>query len=214
MQRLIEGLHHFRRNVFPNKKQLFSRLATKQEPRILFITCSDSRVSPHLLTNSEPGEIFVVRNAGNLVPQYGHGGGEEASIEFAVTALKVTDVVVCGHSDCGAMRGLLDPAAIATLPSVLRWLEHARDTRAVVDTLAPPLEQRLDRTIEINVLRQVEHLRSHPAVAAGLASGSIALHGWVYGIGDGNVRHYDDDANRFVEFTEDLRPIRRHLVAV
>jgi carbonic anhydrase len=214
MQRLIEGLHHFRRNVFPNKKQLFSRLATKQEPRILFITCSDSRVSPHLLTNSEPGEIFVVRNAGNLVPQYGHGGGEEASIEFAVTALKVTDVVVCGHSDCGAMRGLLDPAAIATLPSVLRWLEHARDTRAVVDTLAPPLEQRLDRTIEINVLRQVEHLRSHPAVAAGLASGSIALHGWVYGIGDGHVRHYDDDANRFVEFTEDLRPIRRHLVAV
>lgn len=215
MQRLIEGLHQFRRDIFPQKRKLFEQLAKKQEPRILFITCADSRVAPHLLTSSEPGEIFVVRNAGNLVPCYGHGGGEEASVEFAVTGLRVTDVVVCGHSDCGAMRGLLDPSAVATkMPSVARWLEHARDTRSVVDALSPSPEEQLDRAIEINVLRQLDHLRTHPSIAAGLTAGTLALHGWVYGIGDGSVRHYDEQAGRFVEFTQELHPIRRHLAAV
>jgi carbonic anhydrase len=214
MQRLIEGLHDFRRNAFPSRQKLFARLAGKQEPRILFITCSDSRVAPHLLTNSEPGDIFIVRNAGNLIPSYGHGSGEEASIEFAVQGLGVTDVVVCGHSDCGAMKALLDPAKAAQLPAVARWLEHARDTRSVVEALEPAPERRLEVAIEINVLRQLEHLRSHPSVAAGLAKGTISLHAWVYGIGDGSVRHYDVDAGRYVEFAEELRPIRRHLVAV
>jgi carbonic anhydrase len=215
MQRLIEGLHQFRRNVFPAKKAQFEHLAHGQAPRILFITCSDSRVSPHLLTAAEPGDIFVVRNAGNLVPPPGACGGEEASIEFAVAGLGVTDVVVCGHTDCGAMKGLLDPAQIKDkLPSVARWLENARDTKAVVDALAPDPARRLDLTIEINVLRQLDHLRSHPAVAAGLATNRLALHGWVYGIGEGSVRHYDEQAGRFVEFETDLRPIRHHLAAV
>jgi len=215
MQRLIDGLHHFRRDVYPKKRELFSKLAKGQSPRILFITCSDSRVAPHLLTNSEPGDIFIVRNAGNLVPSYGNDSGEEAGVEFAVAGLGVTDVVVCGHSDCGAMKGLLDPASIRDkLPAVARWLEHARDTRAVVDAMAPQPEHRLELTIEINVLRQLDHLRTHPSIAAGLAKGSLSLHAWVYGIGDGSVRHYDDGAGRFVEFAEELRPIRRHLAAV
>lgn len=215
MQRLIEGLHHFRRDVYPGKRELFAKLAKGQAPRILFITCSDSRVAPHLLTNSEPGDIFVVRNAGNLVPSYGNGTGEEAGVEFAVNGLGVTDVVVCGHTDCGAMKGLLDPASIGTkLPAVARWLEHARDTRAVVDAMAPGNDRRLDLTIEVNVLRQLDHLRTHPSIAAGLANGRLSLHAWVYGIGDGSVRHYDDEAGRFVEFAEHLRPIRRHLAAI
>lgn len=215
MQRLIEGLHHFRRDVYPKKRELFSKLAKGQSPRILFITCSDSRVAPHLLTNSEPGDIFVVRNAGNLVPSYGNDSGEEAGIEFAVAGLGVTDVVVCGHSDCGAMKGLLDLASIRDkLPAVARWLEHARDTRAVVDAMAPQPERRLELTIEVNVLRQLDHLRTHPSIAAGLEEGSLSLHAWVYGIGDGSVRHYDEGAGRFVEFADELRPIRRHLAAV
>lgn len=215
MQRLIEGLRRFRRDVFPQKQDLFRRLAKGQAPRILFITCSDSRVSPHLLTAAEPGDIFVVRNAGNIVPPFGMGGGEEASIEFAVAGLGVTDVVVCGHSDCGAMKGLLDPAAIADkLPSVKRWLDTARATRAVVDALAPDDPRRLDVTIEVNAHAQLDNLRTHPAVAAGLSKGTLALHAWVYGIGDGSVRHYDDEARRFVPFDEELRPLRRHLAAV
>jgi carbonic anhydrase len=215
MQRLIEGLHNFRREAFPQKRALFEKLATGQAPRILFITCSDSRVAPHLLTNSEPGDIFVVRNAGNLIPSYGHGSGEEASIEFAVQGLGVTDVVVCGHTDCGAMKGLLDLDNVKqSLPAVGRWLEHARDTRAVVEATGPTDERRLAFTIEVNVLRQLDHLRSHPAIAAGLAKGSLALHAWVYGIGTGSVRHYDEQAGKYIEFSEQLRPIRSHLAAV
>ncbi len=215
MERLIEGLHHFRRQVFPEKKKLFERLALGQSPRILFITCSDSRVAPHLLTAAEPGDIFVIRNAGNLVPPYGSGGGEEAGVEFAVAGLGVTDVVVCGHSDCGAMKGLLDPAAISSkLPSVHRWLANAESTRRVVEALAPDPERRLDTAIEVNVLRQLDNLRGHPAVAAALAQGTVALHGWVYGIGNGSVRHYDDELGRYVEFEEQLRPLRRQLSAV
>lgn len=215
MQRLIEGLHNFRRDVFPARRKLYQQLAKGQAPRILFITCSDSRVDPQALTAAQPGDIFVVRNPGNLVPSYGAAGGEEAGIEFAIAGLGVTDVVVCGHSDCGAMKGLLDPAAIVDkLPSVHRWLIHAHDTRAVVDALEPASERRLDLAIEVNALRQLDHLRSHPAVAASLTRGTLALHAWVYGIGDGSVRHYDDQLGKFVEFEEELRPIRRHLAAV
>jgi carbonic anhydrase len=215
MDRLIDGLRRFRQEIFPAKSKLFAQLAKGQSPRILFITCSDSRVAPHLLTAAEPGDIFVVRNPGNIVPAYGQGGGEEAGIEFAVDGLGVTDVVVCGHSDCGAMKGLLDPDSIRnTLPSVKRWLEQAQSTRRVIQAQNPSPEVRLDRAIEVNVLQQLAQLRTHPAVAAALAQGTVALHGWVYRIGEGSVLHYDETAGAFVQFEEALNPIRRRLAAI
>ena len=159
MDTLIAGIQRFRREGFEERKARFGELATGQQPRTLFVTCSDSRVDPTLITSSEPGELFVVRNAGNMLPAFGAVcGGEEASIEFAVLALRVADIVVCGHSDCGAMKGLLNPDSVAALPSVARWLEHARSTRVTVDmacTEDTPAKEKLRRTTEINVLHQV-----------------------------------------------------------
>src|SRR5947209_1011259 len=113
MQKLVEGVHHFQANIFSPQRELFERLADGQSPVALFITCSDSRINPNLLTQTEPGELFILRNAGNLVPPYGAGpGGEAATVEFATAALGIRDIIVCGHSHCGAMRALLAPAKL------------------------------------------------------------------------------------------------------
>lgn len=117
MQKLIEGLHQFQNSVFGTQRELFERLAHGQTPETLFITCSDSRINPNLLTQTEPGELFILRNAGNIVPPYSTSqGGEAATIEFAVAGLNVRDIIICGHSHCGAMKGLLDPPPIVTSP--------------------------------------------------------------------------------------------------
>ena len=187
---LIEGLRSFARNVVPAKQELFDKLATGQSPATLFITCADSRIDPSLITQTDPGELFVVRNAGNIVPPLDPDGsspdGNAGSIEYALNALHVSDVVVCGHSSCGAMGGLQDLDAVAgALPSVRRWLEHSESllqTEAAND---------LDALIEANVLLQLEHLRTYPGVQEKLDAGEITLHGWVYDIGSGNVRAHD-----------------------
>src|SRR5688572_18088766 len=133
MQKLVRGVDTFKKEVYARNKELFERLAEGQSPSTLFITCSDSRINPNQLTQTEPGEIFILRNAGNIVPARGHdGGGEAATIEYAVTALGVTDIVICGHSFCGAMKGLLHPSSLESLPAVRRWLEHAEATRAIL----------------------------------------------------------------------------------
>lgn len=187
---LISGIKHFSSNIMPTKQDLFDQLATGQSPATLFITCADSRIDPSLITQSDPGDIFVVRNAGNIVPRIEPNGsspdGNAGSIEYAITALNVQHVVVCGHASCGAMGGLQDLDGIGdALPSVRRWLEHSE---SLLETDA---SDDLDALIEANVLLQLEHLKSYPGVQAKLDAGEISLHGWVYDIGSGDVRAHN-----------------------
>ncbi len=201
MQKLIQGLHHFQTSIFSSQKELFERLAHGQSPEALFITCSDSRINPNLITQTQPGDLFILRNAGNIVPPHGAAnGGEGATIEYAVAALKVRDIIVCGHSHCGAMNGLLNLDSLDSLPSVRQWLSHAEATRRIVKQNYQHLcdGPLLTATIEENVLVQLENLRTHPAVAAALARGELNLHGWVYKIETGEVFAYDPEQEQFV----------------
>jgi carbonic anhydrase len=204
MQKLIEGLHRFQSELFGSQRELFERLAAGQHPEVLFITCSDSRINPNLLTQTEPGELFILRNAGNIVPPYGLGsGGEAATIEFAVAGLGVKDIIVCGHSHCGAMKGLLEPPAPRDFPALTQWLSHAESTRRVVRDKYAGREgaSLLNVTIQENVLAQMENLRTHPVVASGLAQGKLKLHGWVYKIETGEVFGYDAETGQFSRLT-------------
>jgi carbonic anhydrase len=198
MKKLIEGLRQFVHTVQHEERELFAKLATAQAPEVLLITCSDSRVAPHLMTQTRPGDLFVIRNAGNIIPPYRQGAsGEAATVEYAVTQLEVRDIIVCGHSNCGAMRGLLDlPQVAATMPRVNEWLELCQPTRRIVEQQLGQLDEtaRLDGAIQINVLAQLHNLRSHPSVAERLSTGDLNLHGWVYDIGSGDVRAFDSDS--------------------
>lgn len=205
MKKLIEGLRTFVGTVHRSERDLYEELASGQRPETLFVTCSDSRVCPSRLTGAGPGEIFVARNVGNIVPPVGHGGAEASSIEYAVQVLKVRDIVVCGHSDCGAMRALLDPPSLANLPATRAWLEHAERVKEIVDQrpeLSPP--ERLTRAIEANVLSQLSHLRSHRSVVDAVARGELGIHGWVWDIGSGRVRAFEADVGEFVDLLERL----------
>jgi carbonic anhydrase len=212
MQRLIQGIHDFQKNAFRSEREMFERLAKGQNPETLFISCSDSRVNPNLLTGTKPGELFILRNAGNIVPAFGAlRGGEAATIEYAVNVLDVQDIVICGHSACGAVKALLDPRSLDKLPAVKDWLYHAEATRQIVEAnyaeLSP--EDRINVAIQENVLVQLEHLRTHPAVAARLARGDVGLHAWVYKIGTGEVFAYESAAGQFLPLAEDVRPVLR-----
>jgi carbonic anhydrase len=209
MEKLINGLHQFQSSVFSSQRQLFERLARGQRPEALFITCSDSRVNPNLITQTEPGDLFILRNAGNIIPPYGAAnGGEGATIEFAVAGLGVKDIIVCGHSHCGAMQGLLNPALLERLPAVRGWLSHAEATRRIIRENYRHLADRklLTAATEENVLVQIESLRTHPSVAARLSRGDLNLHGWVYEIETGEVLAYDPEASRFCPIVE-VRPV-------
>lgn len=201
MQKLIQGIHQFQDKEFRPRQGLFEELGNGQSPDTLFITCSDSRIDPSLLTQTEPGELFILRNAGNIVPPHGAAnGGEGATIEFAVTGLGVKDIIICGHSHCGAMKGLLEPEQLKTMPMVATWLSNAETTRRIAQENYAHLggDPLLTATIEENVLVQLEHLRTLPSVAARLARGDVHLHGWVYKIETGEVFAYDPDGGQFV----------------
>jgi carbonic anhydrase len=201
MQKLVEGIHHFQANTFSSEREFFERLAHGQTPETLFITCSDSRINPNLLTNTRPGELFILRNAGNIVPPHGAAnGGEGATIEYAVAALGVKDIIICGHSHCGAMKGLLDLDGLGELPTVRSWLGHAESTRRVMRENYTQLNGAalVTATVQENVLAQLENLRTHPAVAARIARGALKLHGWVYKIETGEVFSYDHKVGQFV----------------
>ncbi len=205
MQKLVDGIHHFQANIFASHREAWQRLAHGQHPETLFITCSDSRIVPSLVTNTGPGDMFILRNAGNLVPPHGAAnGGEGATIEFAVAALGVKDIVVCGHSHCGAMKGLLDAASLADLPLMAHWLRHAEATRWIMREKYPHLSGAalLTATVEENVLVQLENLRTHPAVACRLSRGDLKLHGWVYKIETGEIFAYDPERGQFLPLTE------------
>jgi carbonic anhydrase len=199
MQKLIEGLHHFQESIFAPQREFFERLADGQRPEALFITCSDSRINPNLITQTEPGELFILRNAGNIIPPYGAAnGGEGATIEYAVGALNVKDIIVCGHSRCGAMKGLLAPESLEDLPLVAAWLSHAEATRRIIKENYSHLtnDALLTATVE------VENLRTHPIIASRLMRGDLRLHAWVYKIETGEVFAYDPAQGQFVSLLD------------
>jgi carbonic anhydrase len=214
MQKLLAGIHKFQSNVFGEMREFFEGLSHGQRPEALFITCSDSRINPNLLTQTEPGELFILRNAGNIVPPYGaSGGGEAATIEFALAGLGVKHVIVCGHSHCGAMAGLLAPETLEELPSVRGWLSHAEATRRIMNDKYGDRTgaARLTTTIQENVLIQLENLKTHPTVASGLARGELKLHGWVYKLETGEVFEYSQAQGQFVPLAGSSRdPQRPH----
>jgi len=165
-----------------------------QRPEALFITCADSRIDPCLLTQTKPGELFICRVIGNVVPPYPDAiGGVSATIEYAVGVLRVPEVIVCGHTDCGVMRGALNPEALEAYPNVRAWLRYAK-----VEHREPePSAEFLLTLTEDNVVAQLKNLRSHPTVAARLEQGDLALHGWVYHIGSGTVTAYNETSRKF-----------------
>jgi len=200
VQKLISGVYRFKTEIYPANKELFKELSVGQNPDVLFITCSDSRIDPNLVTGTEPGDLFICRNAGNIVPPHERqAGGTTASIEFAVAGLGVKHVVVCGHTDCGAIKGAIHPEKLGELPHVANWLSHTQAAVAAVKARNDG-EISLDNLRELteeNVVLQLRHLVTHPAVAAALARGELTLHGWIYDIGHGDIRCYDERSNRF-----------------
>lgn len=200
IQRMMEGIHHFQREIFATDKTFFENLAHQQRPEALFITCSDSRINPNLVTQTAPGELFMVRNMGNLVPVWSvTASAEAAAIEFALLNLGIHDIIICGHTHCGAMRALLEPGATESLGATQAWLAHAEPTRRILRENYGHLDgDALQRTaVKENVLVQLEQLRTHPAVAEGLAANSLHLHGWVYHLESGMVTAYDPVEGQF-----------------
>jgi carbonic anhydrase len=201
MDKLIKGLRNFQSQYFCQHQELFEQLSHGQKPRVLFIACSDSRVDPNLITQTQIGELFVIRNAGNIVPPYGAAnGGEGAAIEYAVHALEVQHVVICGHSHCGAMKGLLKLDSLReSMPLVCDWLQHAESTRRLIRENYSDLEGEplMELTVAENVLTQLENLKTYPVIHSRLARKAIQLHGWVYHIESGSVMAYDANQHSF-----------------
>lgn len=206
LEELKSRVRRFRKEVYPKYEATYLQAVSEpQRPQALFITCADSRVDPESITQSLTGDLFVTRNVGNLVPAYGEMmGGVSAVIEYAVIALKVKHVVVCGHSDCGAMKGLLQPEALATMPTVKSWLKNAHAALSVAESLAEPDEKPsglLWRLTRENVLLQLQHLRTHPSVAGAMAREELTISGWVYDIGKGEVSISEDGGRVFLPVT-------------
>ncbi len=204
---MIKGVLAFQQSEYKQHKDLFGELAYNQSPKVLFITCSDSRIDPNMLTQSKPGDLFICRNAGNIIPPHSNEtGGMTASIEYAVAVLGVKDIILCGHTDCGAMHGALDVNSLGLLPHVKEWLGHCRSVVEIIrarhnlnagEKLAI---EHLDEAIRENVMQQLQHLRTHPIVAARLATKQLNLHGWIYNIKTGNILCCDQKNDRFVTF--------------
>ncbi len=210
---MLSGLHHFQSKIFLSHKELFERLSQGQTPDALFITCSDSRINPCLITQTDPGDLFILRNAGNIIPPYGAAnGGEGATIEFAVSGLGIKDIIVCGHSHCGALEGLLDPQKVSQMPALSSWLAHADATKRIVTENYAGLDsdELLNVAMQENVLVQIENLRTHPAVAVRLARAELNLHAWTYKIQTGEVFSYRPNEGQFLAITEVHADIEHH----
>ena len=216
LEQLKDGVRRFRRDVYAQHADVYARAAMEpQRPHTLFITCADSRIEPNEITQTGPGEVFVTRNIGNMVPAYGEMlGGVSAVIEFAVAGLHVKHIVVCGHTDCGAMKALLNPESVKSMPTVTNWMINARAALTVAETLhhkAGHTHDTHDMTrllTEQNVLLQLQHLKTHPSVAGAMAMGELTVSGWIYDIGKGQVSIAEDGQRQFV-LLEDNTPATR-----
>jgi carbonic anhydrase len=199
VQWILKGIERFQKEVFPRHRARFEALATRQSPKLLLVTCADSRIDPNLVTQTRPGDLFLVRNAGNIVPP-SSGGSETATIEYGIRVLRIRDVVVCGHTDCGAMKGLLQRDSLEELPAVRHWLESAAPALRVLEQrgLAPDHPEALRAVTEENVLVQLEHLRTHPAVE----EADVRLYGCIYEIDTGTFLAHDAARGAFVPLAE------------
>jgi carbonic anhydrase len=210
MDHIIDGVLRFQSEVYPNNKALFHELSLGQQPSVLFIGCADSRVVPELLTQQDPGSLFVVRNAGNIVPPYSREpGGVTASIEYGVAVLGIPDIIICGHSGCGAMTAIQRGAeSLERLPAVARWLHYAdaaRDSVARKHAGASP-DDYVDALVHENVLAQLRNLLTHPVVADAVEAKQLRIHGWVYDMSVGCVQTYDPEQKAFVPIEATSRP--------
>lgn len=210
MEKLISGIHKFQADVFAPNEDFFRRLADGQTPQALFITCSDSRMVPDLICQTRPGELFVLRNAGNIIPPYtpGSPSGEAATIEYAVRGLGVQHIILCGHTRCGAMQAVVEPSCTANMPRVRQWLDHAQTSAEIVCSCYAHLtpEARWKVLVQENVLVQLEHLRTHPAVATALATGCLKLHAWMYKMETGEVFAFDPRTGQFTRLEAGAEP--------
>ena len=200
MPNFAAGVVQFQNDVYPAKKELFERLSHGQHPEAFFLTCSDSRIETAMLTQTDPGELFICRNAGNIVPPHTqHTGGITASLEYAVSVLEVPHIVVCGHTDCGAMNAALSGDSLDDLPHVKQWLSFSKAAVDVVNAVGAEMSQseRMKLLLKKNVILQLQHLKTHPCVAVKLARGELQLHGWVYDIKVGKVYAYDETTDTF-----------------
>jgi carbonic anhydrase len=201
IRELARRHQRFRDEIFPTRKAEFLNLSTRQQPQVLLITCSDSRIAPELILQCGPGDLFVCRNIGNMVPPYGEMlGSITAVIEYAVAVLQIKAVVICGHSDCGAMKGLMDPEKLTELPAVSTWLRNAQSARQIAAESYPNVSEHefLEALTAENVVAQIRNLETHPAVASRLRRGDLELYGWVYKIHTGEIWTYDGEQERFV----------------
>ncbi len=203
MERIYKGIHKFKKSFFRKNEKSYKRLSKGQNPDALFITCSDSRVDPCLVTQSKPGELFIVRNVGNIIPPYDaikDKNSVAAAIEFAVLVLKVKDIIVCGHSKCGAMRELGHEDGMHDMPHLKDWLKIALPVKEVVDRLYSDSAQKSKMPTILakeNVLAQLKNIQTYPFVADALNKGEIHLHGWYYNIGAGDIYAYNPETDVF-----------------
>ncbi len=201
MQKLVKGIHSFRNGYFATHRQLFEQLATAgQQPETLFITCSDSRVVPNLITNAAPGELFIIRNVGNVVPRKDLPGGTAAAIQYAIEVLKVENIIICGHTQCGAMQAILNPSRMENLEYVKRWLAQTDRVRNVIEERYSHLgaEARVTAAVQENVLTQLENLREYSFIAERLEAGSLRISGWVFDLAKGEIFDYDPANGEFL----------------
>lgn len=207
MNELIGRVLSFESKVFRDQSDLYNHLATNgQSPKALMISCADSRIVPEHIMQADPGDLFVCRNAGNIVPPFStQNGGVTSTVEYAVMVLGIRDIIVCGHSDCGAMKALGLEADLSGMPNVAAWLRHSVAAHQVVKSSYPADMSDHDRVRAVsleNVVAQLANLRTHPSVAAGIARGEIALHGWFVDIHAGQVLGLDGETGRFAPLRE------------
>lgn len=202
MRKMLEGIRFYQANVFDRRFRLFSKLVLEQRPGALFITCSDSRIDPELLTGSDPGDIFVIRNAGSIVPPFGTcGGAVAAEIELGVAKLNLRHIVICGHTRCAAVGGILFPEAVKSLPTLSQWLSSSRsdlsDVEATISDRSGPAPL---SAVERHIVQQLENLKTHPIVADAIDQGQLEIHGWIYHLENGTVTAYEKTQQQFMHF--------------
>lgn len=216
MKKLISGIVDFRKNVRPRVKDTFAQLALGQRPDVLFIACSDSRVVPNVFASSDPGDLLVVRNVGNMIPScgdHGHSVGDEAevaAIEFALLSLPITEIIVCGHSECGAMVLISQGREKVDAPHLRNWLRHGEaslDQLSIHKNFGSGDLERHNQLSQSNVLLQIEHLKTYPLVKRRLAEGTLRLNGWWFDIKEANVYGYEEAERRFILIDEQYAPI-------
>lgn len=210
MKKLVNGIIDFQKHIRPSYRETFAKLALGQSPDTLFIACSDSRVAPNVFASTDPGDMFVIRNVGNLVPACGDDGhssadeSEAAAIEFAVLHLGVSDIIICGHSECGAMQALINGREKVKSPNLQAWLRHGDQSLGSLaenDCCAPGLAPH-NRLSQLNVLQQLENLKSYPIVQERLKSKRLRVHAWWFELASAGVQSYDPGSGQFVEINE------------